>query len=858
MRKLFSVLSLVLLYVAIAFGQAVNIPITVTDNVGNSQIINFGLDLTATDGIDASLGESDLPPPPPGNAFDARFWIPPFAGALSSWKDYRAPGAVPPGAFPYTGTKSHVIKFQSTDFPITVSWSGLPPEILASSTIADPFGLQTISFSGTGSIVISLSAIGQVNLTINYANIGPSGPAPEFAIAPASLNFGPVGVSLSATLPATVSNPGTDPLTISGIASSDPQYTFAPSAFPITVPAGGNQIFNVTFSPTSLGSHPATLTFTHDAPGSPTSYSVTGVGADAGPTFGVSPASLTFPTVYVGNTANKILTVTNNGLSNTLSISSVTTTNADYSVVPPTATIAPGANQVFTVTFAPTSDGTISGNVVFTHNGTTSPNSVPVTGVGFTPPTVSGLVFAEDTAFVPENTSNITATMQLLGLPPGVGVHALQFKLQSNMVVDDETILTFQTITKSGSIASNPNWILEKNVVRGPINANGASEDIIYCLLYNIGTGTLTGDYTNLLQVTYKTAVLPPAIASQKSSFNIIDAEASSIDGNPIGITPSDPTLEVIVEAAGGTYGDVNGDGCVDILDLILVVDHIVGRDSLTGAEFDRADLAPWPGTPLPSPDGYVNVQDLSVIQSIILTGFYPNGDAVVPCGYSALPKSNGDEDAIVTIFINGEGISAYLDSRVGIRGAQIEFSSVASNPENMVINTPLGDGYYLRSNELLRTLMYDHQGQKSIAAGIDNFMADMPFNLKNPQDVSVAKLILVDMNRQKVGNIAIEVNYGKTPLPLDYILFQNYPNPFNPSTAVKFQVPKTSDVTVAVYDMLGQEVRTLFAGEVMRGTYTVNWDGVNKEGAKVASGTYIYRMTAGEFIQSKKMVLIK
>ena len=57
---------------------------------------------------------------------------------------------------------------------------------------------------------------------------------------------------------------------------------------------------------------------------------------------------------------------------------------------------------------------------------------------------------------------------------------------------------------------------------------------------------------------------------------------------------------------------------------------------------------------------------------------------------------------------------------------------------------------------------------------------------------------------------------------------------------------------------MLGQEVRTLFAGEVMRGTYTVNWDGINKEGAKVASGTYIYRMTAGEFIQSKKMVLIK
>ena len=238
------------------------------------------------------------------------------------------------------------------------------------------------------------------------------------------------------------------------------------------------------------------------------------------------------------------------------------------------------------------------------------------------------------------------------------------------------------------------------------------------------------------------------------------------------------------------------------------------------------------------------------------MTGFYPNEEPVAPCGY--LSKNEGTTDATVTIYINNEGITAYVDAEIGIRGAQIEFSSVANNPENMIMRTPLGEGYYLRVNELLRTLMYDRQGQKSIDAGVNNFMADMPFILSNPQDVSIAKIVPVDTDTRKMANIVVQTIYGTPTLPLEYILFQNYPNPFNPSTSVKFQVPKTSDVTITIYDMLGQEVRTLFAGEVMRGNYTVNWNGFNNAGAKVVSGTYIYRMTAGEFVQSKKMILIK
>jgi len=859
MYKLISIFSFMLIYVSVAFGQAeITIPLAANDGSVPAPGIALavGLDVTATDGIDGALGEAALPPLAPG--LDVRFEIP---SGQTTYFDFRAPGT----GYPFTGLIQHVIVLQASapGLDINIEYD-LPAGAVL--TITDQIGgtfLDIGPFTNAGVAVIPstyLAIFGSAFFNMDYTNIEPPSANPDFEFDVTSLDFGPVAVGNPAVLPVIVSNVGDAPLDITGIVSSDPQYVVdpnPPTTFPITIGIGGTYAFDVTFTPTALGTFPATIEFASNAPTSPDVLNVTGAGADAGPTFAVDPTSLTFPTVFVGNSADLILTVSNNGLTNTLNITNVTTTNGDYSVLPTSATVAPGASEVFTVTFAPSGDGTIAGDVVFDHDGPGPTTSVPVTGVGFTPPTVSGLVFSEDTAFVPENTYDLTATLQLLGLPPGDAVHALQFKLQSNMVVDDETILTFQSITKSGSIASDPDWVLETNVVRGPIEPNGASEDLIYCLLYHIGDGALTGDWTNLMQVTYKTAVLPPLTPTQKSSFNLIDVEGSNVAGNAIPIVvPSDPTLEVIVEAAGGTYGDVNGDGCVDILDLIMVVDHIVGRDSLTGAEFDRADLAPWPGTPEPAPDGFVNVQDLSVIQSIILTGFYPNGDPVTPCGY--LAKVEGPANATVTLYINSEGISAYVDADVGIRGAQIEFTSVSENPENLVINTPLGQGYYDLSEGLFRTLMYDRAGQKYIDAGVNNFMADMPFALANSQDVEIAKIVLVDNDVKKIGNIVVQTIYGTTALPLDYILFQNYPNPFNPTTAVKFQVPKTSDVKIAVYDMLGQEVRTLFAGEVVRGTYTVDWNGFSNDGSKVASGTYIYRMTAGEFIQSKKMVLIK
>jgi hypothetical protein len=858
MRKLLSIFSLALLYFTVVYGQAaVSIPITVGDNTGLSAPIYFGLDLTATDGIDEALGEAELPGPPPAGYYAA--WLfPDFV--TQSYYDYRAPGNPP--AFPFTGHVSYMIRIQ-TDYPagnpMTVSWS-LPPQIAATSTIGVSGNM--VSFSGTGSHTWNYNPalLTIIYVEVDFVNIGPAGPAPIFEINPTSLSFGSVNVGSNSTLPVTVSNPGTADLNITNIASSDGQFTFAPSA-PQTIPAGGNLLFNITFAPTSAGPKSGNITFTHNA-GSPFVLPVSGTGVEPGPTFRVVPTSLNFGNVGVGTPKPLTVTVYNDGSVNAMNITSASCTPGVYTVSPSNAVIPAMGSQVFTVTFTPTTTGIVAGTLTFQDNAPGSPHTVGLTGNGVAE---NGLIFQKDTVYQLENNSYMEI-IQLKGLT--ANAKAIQFRLETNKAVDDNTILTFQSITKGTNVA-DPSWILEVNVVRGPITSNGASKDEIFVLLYNINQGPGwamgPGDYNDLFHVNYRVAQLSGLQNNIKSSIQIAFEEASTYDGNTIDITGSRDYLTVIAQATNGNgWGDVNGDGCVDILDLIKVVDHIVGRDSLdktitpgfTTSEFERADIAPWPGTPEPQPDGFVNVQDLSVIQNIILTGFFPNGNPVGPCGYFG--KSDGAADATVTLYINNEGISAYIDADIGIRGAQIEFTNIPTNPDNMIISTPLGQGYYLRAEGLLRTLMYDRAGQKYIDAGVNNFMADMPFVIANPNDVTVAKIVLVDINAQKLTNINIQTIYGTPTLPLDYILFQNYPNPFNPNTSVKFQVPKTSDVTIKVYDMLGQEVRTLFAGQVMRGTYTVDWDGVNNVGVKMSSGSYIYRMTAGEFVQSKKMILLK
>ena len=112
---------------------------------------------------------------------------------------------------------------------------------------------------------------------------------------------------------------------------------------------------------------------------------------------------------------------------------------------------------------------------------------------------------------------------------------------------------------------------------------------------------------------------------------------------------------------------------------------------------------------------------------------------------------------------------------------------------------------------------------------------------LKPGEEITISKTTI---NKLKVTGELI---------PNEYALEQNYPNPFNPSTTIKFHIPELSFVTLKVYDVLGNEIATLVNEEESIGSFDIEFGA-----AALPSGIYFYRLRAGSFVETKKMVLMK
>ncbi|MEE9450123.1 MAG: T9SS type A sorting domain-containing protein, partial [Ignavibacteriaceae bacterium] len=101
------------------------------------------------------------------------------------------------------------------------------------------------------------------------------------------------------------------------------------------------------------------------------------------------------------------------------------------------------------------------------------------------------------------------------------------------------------------------------------------------------------------------------------------------------------------------------------------------------------------------------------------------------------------------------------------------------------------------------------------------------------------------------------EIN-SENILPDAYALEQNYPNPFNPETRIRYAIPEPGHVTLRIFRIDGQLVRTLQDANQSPGRYERIWDGKNEFGNKVSSGVYFYQLYTSKFLQTKKLILLK
>jgi len=114
-----------------------------------------------------------------------------------------------------------------------------------------------------------------------------------------------------------------------------------------------------------------------------------------------------------------------------------------------------------------------------------------------------------------------------------------------------------------------------------------------------------------------------------------------------------------------------------------------------------------------------------------------------------------------------------------------------------------------------------------------------------------------VTIDANTVISPATITSVGDNTKPQAFALFQNYPNPFNPSTRIEYSLMKATQVTLKVYNILGVEVATLVSGRQDAGSYTVQFN-TNEAKVKLASGIYFYRLEAGSFVATKKLILLK
>lgn len=312
---------------------------------------------------------------------------------------------------------------------------------------------------------------------------------------------------------------------------------------------------------------------------------------------------------------------------------------------------------------------------------------------------------------------------------------------------------------------------------------------------------------------------------------------------------PAFPSVELEFDTTGlvvvDPQGDVNGDGRIDVGDVVVVVGYIIGSNALSHRQFYAADV------------NFTSTVDVNDLVSIINTIFG---------GASPTSQPWTGDAAQLALAASSDGVELNAQLPTDVAAVQLEISYDADrvkllDPERNSRADGLRMEYLDSGTGKLRVLLYPDAADAYIKAG-EGTLLDLPLVSNDGQtlgadDIRIESAVMSD---PAANNVPV-TGLSRVALPAEFSLGQNYPNPFNPQTTIEFAIDKSAankPVRLEVFNILGEQVNTLIDKPLAAGLYKVTWAGRDDSGREVASGVYFYRLKVGDVTDTKKMVLMK
>jgi len=268
------------------------------------------------------------------------------------------------------------------------------------------------------------------------------------------------------------------------------------------------------------------------------------------------------------------------------------------------------------------------------------------------------------------------------------------------------------------------------------------------------------------------------------------------------------------------------------------------------------------------SPDSIfsVNTDSFNILpgdNQIVLVTFVPNQ----PTDYSSdlfIVNNDPETDTLVVLLT---GVGFILDPKISVDPIYLAFDTTAAGSSNLKLLTIYNTGnatLTISNISSTESVFSTNLTSYDIQPG-DSQMVQVAFTPTEP--IIYSSNFFVISNDSEMDTLIVPVSgVGimlarielDAQLPHILVLYPNYPNPFNPVTTLRYDLPEQTHVNITVYDMLGRQVKTLINHTQDAGYRSVIWNATNDYGKPVSAGIYLYQIQAGDYISTKKMVLLK